>query len=184
MLYSLSISDWKRICSKKKGNEKSSVRSVWEPGWYVGIGGIENQMAKDKLMFRKWVIPRMNTAELDKKRRMTKTVQGQMGIVTHQRREKGMCHGEFLYLVSEGKSPMCPSWKEAVLHSQLAEVGHDHPWWAWALWDENNWGTSLNIQQHPGCPLRMLPYLHGEAGEREQRRSVRGKEWRKALFVF
>lgn len=63
-------------------------------------------------------------SRIRQKSRMTKTV----GIVTHQRREKGMCHGEFLYLVSEGKSPMCPSWKEAVLHSQLAKVGHDYPW--------------------------------------------------------
>ena len=48
--------------------------------------------------------------------------------MTHQRREKGMCHGEFLYLVSEGESPMSPGVQEAVLHPQLAEVCHDDPW--------------------------------------------------------
>lgn len=32
-----------------------------------------------------------------------------MGNVTHQRREKGVCHGEFLYLVFERKGPMSSS---------------------------------------------------------------------------
>lgn len=47
------------------------------------------------------------------------------GNETHQRREKGMSHGEFLYLVFEGKRPRSTSWQEAVLHPQLAQVGYD-----------------------------------------------------------
>lgn len=50
-----------------------------------------------------------------------------MGKGTHQRGEKGVCHGEFLYLVSERKRPVSSSRQEAVLHFQLAEIGHHHP---------------------------------------------------------
>lgn len=39
---------------------------------------------------------------------------------THQRGEKGMCHGKFLYLVSERKGAVGAGWQEAVVHAQLA----------------------------------------------------------------
>lgn len=117
-----------------------------------------------------WVISfnaLMNTVKLDKRRGRERTARAYCmvawaGSVTHQRREKGMCHGEFLYLVSEGESPMSPSMQEAVLHPQLAKVCHNDPWRARALWDEDNWGAGLNIQQNPGSPLRMIPHLQDE----------------------
>lgn len=90
------------------------------------------------------------------------------GNETHQRREKGMSHGEFLYLVFEGKCPRSTSWQEAVLYPQLAQVGYDDPRRTWAFRNEDNWGTSFNIQQNPGRTLRMFPYL--------QDRKDRGEE--------
>lgn len=50
-----------------------------------------------------------------------------MGKVTHQRREKGVCHGEFLYLVFERKGPVSSSRQEPVLHFQLSQIGHNDP---------------------------------------------------------
>lgn len=87
-----------------------------------------------------------------------------------------MCHGEFLYLVFEGKGPVSPSWQKAVLHPELAEVGHDDPWRARALRNDNNWGAGLNIQQNPGSPLRMIPYLQGETEKRRRRTGFGGRE--------
>lgn len=48
-----------------------------------------------------------------------------MGNGTHQRREKGVCHGEFLYLVFEREGPVSSCRQEQVLHLQLSQIGHD-----------------------------------------------------------
>lgn len=48
-----------------------------------------------------------------------------MGGRTHQRWEKGMCHGKFLYLVFERKSAAGACRQEAVAHFELAQVGHN-----------------------------------------------------------
>lgn len=44
---------------------------------------------------------------------------------THQRGEKGMCHGKFLYLVSEREGAVGAGGQEGVVHAQLAQVGYD-----------------------------------------------------------
>lgn len=82
--------------------------------------------------------------------------------LTHQRGEKGVRHGEFLYLVSEGDGSVRPGREEDVLHLQLAQVDHDHPGRPRAFGDDQNRSAGVDVQQNPGCPLRLITHLQEE----------------------
>lgn len=70
-----------------------------------------------------------------------------------------MSHGNFLYLVSEREGARRARVQEAVADPQLAQVGHDEAVRAGALWDEEDRGACLNIQEDPRSSLRTLSNL-------------------------
>ena len=73
-----------------------------------------------------------------------------------------MDHGKFLYLVPEREGTMAASGEEAVTDAQLAQVGHDEARRARALGDQEHGGARLDVQQHPGRSLGVVPHLHAQ----------------------
>lgn len=80
-------------------------------------------------------------------------------VRTHQRREKGMCHCKFLYLISKREGATRAGRQETVTHSELAQVGHYEAFRAGALWDQENRSTCLNVQQHTSSSLWAITHL-------------------------
>ena len=82
-----------------------------------------------------------------------------------------MCHGKFLYLVSEREGAVRAGGQEAVAHAQLAQVGHDEAGRAPALGNQQHRRARLNVQQHARRPLGALSHLSGRGAE------VKGQGW-------
>lgn len=64
-----------------------------------------------------------------------------------------MCHGKFLYLISEREGAIAASRQEAVTHFELAQVCHYEAFGAGAFRDQEDRSTCLDVQQYTSSSL-------------------------------